>query len=590
MAMEKASGKSTRRWLLAAVIAAVAMFGWLGWHAYDAVATLEHLRVSHAKAALVHDAILRLQGEVQRTVQLALATGDEVWLERHAEAESRLRSTISDLQTTNTPEMESLPAALAALDELSRIESRALDLLAEGRQDDGLSLVTDTDYLAGIATLGTAIRQFDDGYHGWLLSQSLGLTREELYSLGVALLLFSIAIAAWLLLVRQLQREKGALLREIEARNLAEAGLQRAQKMEVLGQLAGSVAHDVDNTLSAVAGYSSLARGSADTNARERALDGLDRAVRQGRGLTSNLLSFVRHERATRKPVELGALVRETQAWLAPLLPANISLDVRTAVEGELWMEADPTSLQQAFVNLALNARDAMPDGGRLTMSLCLPGPTEEGEAQLYGACIGISDTGCGMDAATLAQAREPLFSTKPEGIGTGLGLPSVERVVAAHGGRVELESTPGAGTRVRMLFPVFAGRAPPGEESMAARVVARDGYAARLLADALEDAGLSVSSCAGFDAWPPDASSPAVVLADWRGSAEDAVAALRGLRDRGITAPVILLTDTEAARADPSLEEALTGLAVVVSRSVPLGELAQLARRLARLEQGAAA
>lgn len=590
MATEKTWQDPTRRWLAAAVVAAAAMFGWLSWHAFDAVATLERLRQSHARAALVHDSILRLQGEVQRTVQLALATGDDVWLERHQEAESRLRSTIADLEATGSPDMERLPTALAALDELSRIEARALQLLAEGRQDAGFSLVTDAEYLAGIAALGAAIRQFDDGYHGWLLSQSLGLTREELVSLAIALLLFTIAIVAWLLLVQRLQREKTALLREIEARGVAEAGLQRAQKMELLGQLAGSVAHDVDNTLSAVAGYSSLARGSADPPARMRALDGLDRAVRQGRGLTSNLLSFVRHERAARKPVELGALVQETQAWLAPLLPANISLEVLATVDGELWMDADPTSLQQAFVNLALNARDAMPDGGKLTVSLCVPGETAGGEGQRYAACIGISDTGCGMDAATLAQAREPLFSTKPAGMGTGLGLPSVERVVAAHGGRLELESRPGVGTRVRMLLPAVAQAIGPMEKTITAQVVSPDSYASRLLADALEDAGLDVSACTSFEAWPRDAARPAVVLADWRGGTADAIVALRRLRDGGMTAPVILLMDIEVAHADPSLEEALTALAMVVSRSVPLGELARLARRLAGADQGLAA
>jgi len=590
MATEITWRDSTRPWLAAAVLAAAAMFAWLSWHAFDAVATLERLRQSHARAALVHDSILRLQGEVQRTVQLALATGDEVWLERHAEAESRLRSTIADLEATDSAEIEQLPAALAALDELSRIEARALQLLAQGRQGEGFSLVTDAGYIAGIAALGRAIRQFDDGYHDWLLSQSLGLTREEFFSLAIALLLFATAIAAWVILVRRLRREKTALLREIEARNIAEAGLQRAQKMELLGQLAGGVAHDVDNTLSAVAGYSSLARGSADKRARVRALDGLDRAVRQGRGLTSNLLSFVRHVRAARKPVELGALLRETQAWLAPLLPANIALEVRSSVEGELWLDADPASLQQALVNLALNARDAMPDGGKLTVSLCMPGEAGGTDMQPYSACIGISDTGCGMDAATLAQAREPLFSTKPQGIGTGLGLPSVERVVTAHGGKLEIESQPGAGTRVRMLLPAAFRAVAAAQRTIPAQVVSPDSYTGWLLADALEDAGLDVSSCSSFDAWSPDGAPPAVMLADWRQGAADAVVALRKLRDSGVTAPIIMLMDVEAAHADQRLEEAITGLAMVVSRSVPLGALGQLARRLAGAHEGLAA
>lgn len=572
-----------RRWLVAAVIAAVAMFGWLTWHAVDAVGTLEHLRRSHARAAAVHDSILRLEADVQRTVQLALATGEARWLDRHAEAEGTLRAVISDLRLAGGPNAAALGDALGALDELGRIEAQALSLLAAGRREEGFALVTGPRYAAGMTALGSAIARFDDGYHGWLLSHSLGLTREELVSLAGALLLFSVAIGAWVLLVRRLQREKDALLREAEARSAAEAGLQRAQKMELLGQLAGGVAHDVDNTLSAIAGYSSLALRAPDPAARERALAGLDRAVRQGRGLTSNLLAFVRHERAARRPVELGAMVREMQAWLAPLLPANIALEMEISTDDELWMEADPVSLQQAFVNLALNARDAMSEGGTLQVRLCVPEKRAAGDhGDGFGACIAVSDTGCGMDAETLAKAREPLFSTKRDGCGTGLGLPSVERVVEAHGGRLELESRPGAGTRARMLLPAAVGGSPSNSSSLAALLVSPDRYAGRLLADALADAGLAVTRCRRFDEPPARDARPGVVVIDWRDPPVDAIAVLRALRASGLAAPVILLLDDEDTRVDPSVEPVLADLAMVVARSVPLGALGQLALRLA--------
>lgn len=584
MARDATGRDPTRRWLAAAILAAAAMFAWLSWHAVDAMATLEHLRESHARAALAYDSILRLEAEAQRTVQLALVTGQDEWLEQHAEAASRLRSMLASPGNAGEPHADTLHDALAALDTLDRIEARALALLSEGRADEGFALVTGPEYRAGTAALGEAIRSFEDGYHGWLLSHSLGLTRGELVSLAGALLLFATAIAAWVFLVGRLQREKSALLREIDARNRAEAGLDRVQKMELLGQLAGGVAHDVDNTLTAVAGYSSLARRAADDAGRARALEGLDRAVRQGRGVTSNLLSFVRHERAACRPVELGALIRETRAWLAPLLPVGIALEVSEAADGELWVDADPASLQQAFVNLALNARDAMPDGGTLRVSLGLREDMTLGKAGAPGpvACICVADTGCGMDAATLAQAREPLFSTKLDGHGTGLGLPSVERVVAAHGGRLELESAPGCGTQVRLLLPVAGSNASRETRRETAGVVSQDPYSGRLLADALEDAGLDVSVCRSLEAWPSQSGRPAVVVLDWRERVADAVNTLRGLRDAGLAAPVILLLDAEDIHIDPSLEEALTGLALIVSRSVPLGELSQLARRLA--------
>jgi cell division protein FtsB len=177
----------TRRWLAAAIIAAVAMFGWLTWHAIDAVRTLEQLRESHARAALVHDSMLRLEAQLQRTVQLALATGDREWLERHAEAEARLRGVIKELGDAGTSQVEELQRALAALDQVSAIEARATSLLDQGRAREGFVLVTGTEYEAAIAALGTALRTFDDGYHGWLLGHSRGLTRRELLSLVGAL-------------------------------------------------------------------------------------------------------------------------------------------------------------------------------------------------------------------------------------------------------------------------------------------------------------------------------------------------------------------------------------------------------------------
>lgn len=583
MAKETRWELPTRRWLVAAILAGVTMVGWLAWHAADAVGALERLRVAHASAALVHDSILQLQAEVQRTVQLALATGEPDWLARHAEAESSLRDSIRGLQESNAAETRSLREAMAALDVLSGIEARALAQLAAGDQAAGLALVTGPEYGAGIAALNKAIRTFDDGYHDWMLSQSLGLTRDELVSLAGALLLFAAAIAAWVMLILQLQREKRVLRREVEARGLAEAGLHRAQKMELLGQLAGSVAHDVDGVLSAVAGYSALTRRAGDPAARQRALAGLDRAVRQGRGLTSNLLSLVRHERAARKPVELAALLRDTHAWLAPLLPANIALQLGLEVEGELWLDADPASLQQALINLALNARDAMPEGGVLRLSLVDPGASAPvaAAAQRYEACIVVADNGCGMDAQTLAMAREPLFSTKPEGVGTGLGLPSVERVVAAHGGCLELHSIPGKGTQARMFLPAAAGHARPPARRVMVQVISPDDYTARLLADALEDTGLEVSTARGLAGWSYGVACPGLVLVDWREPPGKAVAALRKLRTTGVVTPVILLLDIDAPPPDPTLEDQLTGLAMVVSRSVPLGELAQLARRL---------
>ncbi len=597
MARERTGDASTRKWLAAAMLAAVAMLAWLGWHAVETVVTLQQLRESHAAAAQGHDAMLRLEAEVQRTAQLAIATGQAEWLVRHAETEQRLRGLIEEVRADTMVGADILGLAITALDAMSHIEQRALTLLDAGQGTEAFRLVTGDGYAAHLAALGGAIRQFDDSYHGWMLEQSLGLTRSEAFSLLGALVLFGAAIAAWLLLVKRLQREKlalsrekAALSREVEARNRAEAELLRAQKFQALGSFSGTVAHDVDNMLSAVAGYAALADTACGEQARRTALAGLDRALRQGRGLTRNLLSFARNESAALQPVELGAVMAQTREWLQPLLPAGITLEAKSEVDGELWVEADPVQLQQAVINLALNARDAMPGGGTLTVNLSRQATDRSGNVpgQAPMACIGVSDTGIGMDAATLRQAREPFFSTKPAGKGTGLGLVSAERIAGGLGGSLEIESVPGVGTRACIVLPERADLAPPeplAGTSWVVLVASNNGYWRELLAKTLEESGMRVQQCGGPGeavVEPESAQGATLLILDWTGTPESAVTWLRTLRASKAAAPVILVLDDNPGEADEHVHSQLVDLALVVSRRARLGELVKLAHRLA--------
>jgi signal transduction histidine kinase len=537
--------------------------------------------------------MLRLEAEIQRTAQLAMATGRPEWLERHAETEQRLRDQIQALMAGTVAGEDVLAEALSALDEMSRIEQRALALQAAGQGEAAFGLVTSAEYSTQLMTLSRAMRSFDDAYHGWMLEKSLGLTRGEVISLLGAMVLFGLAIAAWVLLVRRLREEQAALLKEMEARARAEAELLRAQKFEVLGELSGTVAHDVDNVLSAVAGYTSLAGKATTEQTRRAALDGLERAISHGRGLTRNLMSFVRHQQASLEPVELGTLVEQARAWLAPLLPENIQLQVVNHATEPLWVEADVVNLEQALLNLALNARDAMPDGGVLTLALCrrpgVAGPGRGAGAAL--ACLGVRDTGCGMDAETLQRAREPFFSTKPAGKGTGLGLVSAGRIAESLGGTLEIESQPGAGTHARLLLPERADLVPLRHDAATggAPVVLVSGsvFWGELLADTLEDQGLSVARHGSLATARRDAGRAVLLVLDWRRSVAEVVTELQGLRAEGIRARVLLLLDAELVTRDAELESRLAGLALVVSRAVRLGELGNLARRLA-MEQAA--
>ncbi len=587
MAREHRQDVSVRAWSAAALIAAGAMMAWLAWHAIDSVRTLDQLRQDHAEAARQHDAILRLEADIQRTAQLAIVTAEPEWLVRYAETDEDLRSLLTALQLSAPGESRELEEALASLDRMRETKRAALSLLAEGSPDEAFSLLAGPDFEAATQSLGRVLRVFDHSNHDLLLARSLGLTRSEIYSLLGALVLFTLAISAWLLLVKRLSREKSMLRNEMEARGRAEAELLRAHKFEILGELSGTVAHDVDNMLSAVAGYTSLAERAGDQAARDSALAGLKRAVQQGRALTHNLLSLVGHGGAARERLELREFVAQAGRWLSPLLPENTFLSLAVETDGPVWIEANPIQMQQALMNLALNAKDAMPQGGNIKLRLCRRPPTgDRPEAGAALACIGISDTGHGMDEDTQRRAREPFFSTKPKGRGTGLGLVSVERFVQSLGGQLEIESAPGAGTQVRLLIPEQPG--PVTEECKERPRVALaspDGPWRNHFAHALEEAGLAVELADGLQRAPPFATAvrdAALLVLDWRERAAEAVPRLRALRRNGLRQPVVLLTDQGLPGVDRKLDSELAELALVVSRAAPADQVARLALRLA--------
>lgn len=341
--------------------------------------------------------------------------------------------------------------------------------------------------------------------------------------------------------------------------------------------------------MSAVAGYAALADMACGEQDRRSALAGLERAVRHGRGLTRNLLSFARNDSALLQAVDLDTVVQQTGEWLLPLLSTEITLAVDNEVEGPVWVEADPVQLQQAIINLALNARDAMAEGGTLTVTLrrCTVDQAPGSGGARRMASIGIRDTGIGMDPATLRQAREPFFSTKPAGKGTGLGLVSAERVAEAMGGALEIESAPGAGTHARIVLPErvdLAPSSPPGGAATEVLLASGNAYWRELLAHTLEESGVPVRECDDPQRTAVDlgrARGAALLVLDWTGPPTSAVACLRSLRAGQVDAPVILLLDDDPHEACDNADSELVDLALVVSRAVRLGDLVKLAHRL---------
>lgn len=262
--------------------------------------------------------------------------------------------------------------------------------------------------------------------------------------------------------------ERTAELRlQIAERERVEATLHQMQRLEAVGQLTSGVAHDFNNLLTVVLGNVDIIaravdRGTIDARMRTR-LEHVRTAAERGATLTAQLLAFSRRQRLETKVVDLNEAVNGMTELLRSTLGRAIAIE--TQLESDLWPAlVDPTQIELIILNLAINARDAMPGGGTLIVSTCnvtrvAPERPEEPPAGDYVA-VAVSDTGSGMDQATLARAFEPFFTTKDVGKGSGLGLAQVFGFAKQSGGGVRIDTSPGAGTVVSVFLPRAAGDA----------------------------------------------------------------------------------------------------------------------------------
>ncbi len=233
--------------------------------------------------------------------------------------------------------------------------------------------------------------------------------------------------------------------------------------MEGVGRLAAGIAHDFNNFLTLIQGHAEIALEQAEDPAQFRAsLEEIRHAVGRASSLTRQLLVFSQPKEAAVRIVDPNEIADAMARMLRRLLGSDIALVTRLAPDAGL-LRIDPTHLEQIFLNLAVNARDAMPRGGTLTLTTEALAPDPGGGRRLR---VSVADTGSGMDEATRAQIFEPFFTTKAQGKGTGLGLATVQAAVQGAGGRIEVESQPGKGSVFRLLFPRV--EAPPAPEKTA--------------------------------------------------------------------------------------------------------------------------
>jgi PAS domain S-box-containing protein len=359
------------------------------------------------------------------------------------------------------------------------------------------------------------------------------------------------------------------MLSDVTEQRALEAQLRQAQKMEAVGQLAGGVAHDFNNLLTVVSSYSEFLLEGLEPDSRLRGdVEEIRAASRRAANLTRQLLAFSRQQVLRPREMDLGVVVRGMTEMLQRMVGADIRLEARLAPDlAECF--ADPGQFEHVLMNLVVNARDAMPDGGRITI--------ETANVSIEAASVGrhghlppgayvllaVSDTGIGMDSATQARVFEPFFTTKRVGEGTGLGLSTVYGIVQQSDGAITVSSAPGIGT----TFTVFLPAVPPYE------------------AGAIDEAARGAAMPAGAATRMHASSTPAagvILVVDDEESVRDVVC--RTLAQRGHT----VLAAADVAEALALLEDRAQRIDLVVSDvTMPVLGGVSLVEHLARARPG---
>jgi len=291
-----------------------------------------------------------------------------------------------------------------------------------------------------------------------------GTAREDEYRASGIVLPRDFPIECLRVLIVPLSDGVALTLRDITEEKRLEAQLAQAVKLDAVGRLAGGVAHDFNNLLTAISGYGEVALAQLAPDAPVRAdVQEILRAGDRAAALTRQLLAFSRRQDLQREVVDLNEVVLETTAMLGRVLGADVRL-VTELGAGLPPILADPSQIQQLVMNLALNARDALPAGGEVAVRTRAVELREEAARRRVGAVSGrfvaleVQDDGVGMDEATRARVFEPFFTTKAPGKGTGLGLAIVSGIVQQSNGHIAVESAPGRGARFEVLLPAHEG------------------------------------------------------------------------------------------------------------------------------------
>jgi signal transduction histidine kinase/ActR/RegA family two-component response regulator len=481
---------------------------------------------------------LEVQKSIARTFSLLqdaetgqrgyLLTGGQDYLDPFSKADAQIEPELEKLASlvTEPAQRQNIVALRSIIDDKRAELRRTIDLRRSGDSEAALSVVREDTgkHLMDRARDLVALMQEAEEAH---LSERIDQTRLTSSALqGTIILAASLALVNALMSVYYLRRylkdirvayqelaaANNKLTHEMRERDRLETQLRQSQKMEVIGQLTGGIAHDFNNMLAVVIGNLSLLRrrianGQTETT---RFIDGAIEGANRAAVLTHRLLAFSRQQPLMPAAVDANKLVSAMTELLGRTLGEAVVLE--TVLAGGLWrIHVDAAQLESALVNLAVNARDAMREGGKLTIETgnthldeAYAASHEEVQAGQY-VLIATTDTGVGMSPETISKAFEPFFTTKPEGKGTGLGLSQVYGFVKQSGGHVKIYSEVGHGTTIKLYLPRFLGALtesestsvaapiPKGDPREIVLVVEDDERVRRVTVDALRDLNYTV-------------------------------------------------------------------------------------------------
>ena len=401
--------------------------------------------------------------------------------------------------------------------------------------------------------------------------------------------------------LRRLNQELEArVVTEVAAREAAQVRAAHAERMQALGQLAGGIAHDFNNVLQSIQGGAALiARRASDAAAVARLAGMILDASGRGASITRRLLAFARHGDLRAEPIDVAALLEGLREVLAPALGPSVRLSIQAAADLPPLL-ADKGQLETALVNLAINARHAMPAGGALAISAAADvagNVNAEGLAPGRYVRLAVADTGEGMEPSVLSRALEPFFTTKPAGQGTGLGLPMVKGFAEQSGGAIAIDSVRGRGTTVWLWLP-------QAEQEVAAPAWVARGVAERARVLLVDDEALVREILAaqldelGFDVLAAEGGEEALALlaageridalvTDLSMPQMDGLALIQAAQARRAGLPAVLLTGFAGDGASLALSGAISGNYTLLRKPVSAEVLAD---RVAALLEGSRA